>query len=79
MGGQAPLLCSDVAIGSACQPMPVGSAGLGVTVITSVPEIEPLFAVIVGVPVAMPLTKPVALTVASAVLDELHVAELEMF
>jgi hypothetical protein len=52
---------------------------LGVTVTTSVPEIEPLFAVIMGLPLAIPLTKPVALTVASAVLDELHVAALEMF
>jgi hypothetical protein len=79
LGGQAPLDWSEVAIGSACQPMPVGRAGLGVTVTTSVPKIELSVAVIVGVPVAMPLTKPVALTVASAELDELHVAELEMF
>jgi hypothetical protein len=79
LGGQAPLPWSEVAAGSAFHPIPVGSAGLGVTVIASVPEIEPSFAVIVGVPLATPLTKPVALTVASLVFEDDHVTELERF
>jgi hypothetical protein len=59
--------------------MAVGNAGLGVTVIASVPEIEPSFAVIVGVPLATPLTKPVVFTLASPVFEDDHVTELERF
>ena len=43
------------------------------------PEIETSFAVIVGVPLAMPFTRPVVFTVASLVLEDDHVAELEIF
>ena len=79
MGGQAPLPWSEVAVGSAFHPTPVGKAGLGVTVMASVPEIEPSFAVIVGVPLAMPLTRPVVFTVASLVLEDDHATEPERF
>jgi hypothetical protein len=43
------------------------------------PLMDPDAAVMLAVPAATPVTKPVVLTVAVAVSDEVHVAELEMF
>jgi hypothetical protein len=61
--------------GSSCHPIPVGRPVLSATVTGAEPVVEPDAAEIINVPAAIPLTRPVAFTVARLVFDDDHWAE----